>query len=118
MSLDALLIHTCTIENPSTGRLNAYKNAKEAYALPLEGVRCRLIESRELVDSDETTEKIVKSEYMLMVAGEVDLQDKARISLVTLEDETTISDTFRVMSVLHRRGRNSHHKSALLERIS
>lgn len=118
MSLDDHLIHTCTIENPASGAKNPYNNARKAYATPLTGVRCRLIESRELVQKNEITENVVQSVYMLMVRGDVDLQEKAKVSLVTLEDGSTVSDVFEVDSVLHRRGRNSHHKSATLERIS
>jgi len=115
---DDHLIHTCTIENPASGEKNAYNNEKKAYATPLTDVRCRLIESREVVKTDEITEGVIQSIYMLMVRGDVDLQEKAKISLVTLEDETVMSDVFEVGPVLHRRGRNSHHKSATLERIS
>ena len=118
MSLDNLLIHTCTIENPASGVKNAYNNKQKAYATPLTGVRCRLIESREVVQRDEVTEGVIQSVYLLMVSGDVDLQEKAKVSLVTFEDGSTINDVFEVGHVLHRRGRNSHHRTAMLERIS
>ena len=118
MSLDSQLIHMCVIENPTVGSTNAYNNAVPAYALPLENVRCRLIEDQELVKTDEVSEGYVKSVYKLMVLGNVDLQEKAKISSVTLEDGTVISDKFEVASLLVRRGRQAHHKTATLERIS
>lgn len=118
MSLDSLLIHTCTIENPAAGRLNALNNPKKKYATPLENVRCRLIETRELVDVDEVTEGVIQSMYTLLVPGNVDLREKGKVSKVTLEDGSELSDVFEVGVVLHRRGRNSHHKSAVLTRIS
>ena len=118
MSLDNHLIHTCTIENPASGAKNAYNNAMKAYGTPVTGVRCRLIEDRETVQKDEITEGAIQSVYKLMVRGDVSLMEKAKISLVTLEDGTTVSDVFEVIDVLHRRGRNSHHKTATLERIS
>lgn len=118
MSLDSLLIHTCTIENPAAGPLNALNNAKKGYATPLENVRCRLIENREVVRTDEVTEGVIQSVYTLIVPGNVDLKEKGKVSKVTLEDGTELSDVFEVGMVLHRRGRNSHHKSATLERIS
>jgi len=71
-----------------------------------------------VVKTDEITEGVIQSIYMLMVRGDVDLQEKAKISLVTLDDGSVINDVFEVGPVLHRRGRNSHHKSATLERIS
>jgi hypothetical protein len=118
MSLDAHLIHTCTIENPAAGSTNAYNNALKGFAAPLTDVRCRLVEDNEFVKVDEVTEGFVKTVYKLMVRGDVDLQEKARISSVTLEDGTVISDVFEVANLLVRRGRNAHHKTATLERIS
>jgi len=118
MSLDALLIHTCTIENPAVGSMNVYNNKVKAFAAPVTGVHCRLVEDHELVKVDEVTEGFVKTVYKLMVRGDVDLQEKARISSVTLEDDIVINDVFEVGPVVHRRGKGSHHKTATLERIS
>ncbi len=118
MSFDALLIHTCTIENPVAGNTNVYNNASKAFAAPITGVHCRLIEDRELVKTDEVSEGFIKSVYKLMVLDEVDLREKARVSSITLEDGAVITDTFEVADLLVRRGRNSHHKTATLERIS
>jgi hypothetical protein len=97
---------------------NAYGNAKKNYALPLENVRCRLIEDRERVFGTETQESAIHTVYRLMVKGDVDVTERAKISSVTLEDGTVISDVFEVTELLTRRGRNSHHKTATLERIS
>jgi len=118
MSLDGLLIHTCTIENPGAGSTNVYNNKVPAYGTPLTGVRCRLIEDRERVWSDERQESTIQSVYKLMVKGDVTISERAKVSLITLENETTVNDTFVVVEVLHRRGRNSHHQTAMLERIS
>jgi hypothetical protein len=118
MSLDDHLIHTCTIENPGSGSTNAYNNKTKAYTTPLTGVRCRLIEDREEVKTDEITEGTIRTVYRLMVRSDVDLQEKAKVSSVTLEDGTVINDVFEIDSVLVRRGRNAHHKTATLERIS
>ena len=118
MSLDSHLIHTCTIENPAAGSVNVYNNASKGYAAPITGVRCRLVEDRELVRSDEVSESYIQSIYRLMVRGDVNLQEKAKISSLTLEDGSVINDTFQVIDLLIRRGRNAHHKTATLERIS
>jgi len=118
MSLDTHLIHTCTIENPVAGSTNVYNNASKAFAAPITGVRCRLIEDREFVKTDEVSEGYIKSVYKLMVPGDVNLQEKARISSVMLEDGAVINDVFEIADLLVRRGRNSHHKTATLERIS
>lgn len=116
--LDSHLIHTCTIENPASGSTNAYNNAKKSYAQPLENVRCRLIDDRERVWSDERQENMIQSVYMLMVLAGVELNERAKISKVTMEDGSEINDLFEVTEVIVRRGRNSHHKTAVLERIS
>lgn len=118
MSFDNHLIHTCTIENPTSGSVNVYNNAAQAYSAPVTGVRCRLVEARERVWSDERQESVVQSVYKLFVNASVVIQERAKISLVTLEDGTTINDKFNVTELLPRRGRNSHHKMATLERIS
>lgn len=118
MSLDSMLIHRCTIENPTAGSQNVYNNASKAYATAITDVHCRLIENKELVERDEVTEGYIKTTYTLMVLKSVDLREKAKISSVTLEDGSVISDVFEVNDVIERRGRNSHHKTAMLERIS
>ena len=119
MSFDQHLIHTCTIKNPGAGSTNVYNNKVPSFGTPVTGVRCRLIEDRERVWSDERQESMIQSVYKLMVLGDVTISERAEVSLITLEDgTTTINDTFVVTEVLHRRGRNSHHKTAVLERVS
>lgn len=118
MSFDALLIHTCTIEPAASGAANVYNNPAKAYGTPVTGVRCRLVEAREKVWSDERQESVVQSIYKLFVSSAVVISEKSKISLVTLEDGTTISDVFAVDDLIVRRGRNSRHKMATLERIS
>jgi len=118
MSFDDHLIHTCTIENPATGSIGPYNNASKAYGTPVTGVRCRLVEARERIWNDELQESVIESVYQLFVKADVTISERAKISLVTMEDATTISDTFEVKELLVRRGRSAHHKMAVLERIS
>lgn len=117
MSLDDHLIHTCTIENPARNATSAYNNARTDYDRPLEQVCCRLIETRERLWNGERQESIIQSFYRLMVRADVVLMERARITLVTVDGESS-SDVYLVTEVLVRRGRNNHHKSAVLERIS
>ena len=86
MSFDGHLIHTCTIENPAAGGAHVYNNPTEAYGTPVTGVRCRLVEVRERVWSDEQQASAVQSVYKLLVRGDVTLDERAKISLVTLEE--------------------------------
>ena len=118
MSLDAHLIHTCTIENPVSGSVNAYNNKSNAYDAPLADVRCRLVEQRKPVWSTERQESVVQTTIKLLVGAGVTLDARAKITKVTMEDGTIIRDTFRVTEVLMRRARSARHQTAILERIS
>lgn len=119
MSFDSQLIHTCTIKPTASGTTNVYNNVTPAFGTPVTGVKCRLVESREKVWSDERQESVVQSIYKLFTRADVSsLSEKAEISSVTLEDGTTVTDTFVVTELFVRRGRNGHHKMATLERIS
>lgn len=118
MSLDSHLIHTCTIENQIAGAVNAYNNEAKAYDAPIVEVRCRLVEKREHIWSTERQEGVVQTVYLLLVGASVDLDERAKISKVTLEDGTIVRDTFAVTEVLAHRSRSAHHKTAMLTRIS
>lgn len=118
MSFDSHLIHTCTIEPAASGAVNVYNNPAKAYGTPVTGVRCRLVEAREKIWSDEIQESIVQTVYMLLVNRTTVISEKSRISLVTLEDGSTISDVFVVTELIVHRSRTAHHKTAMLERIS
>lgn len=118
MSLDSHLIHTCTIENPISGEVNAYNNTVKTYDAPITDVQCRLVEQRERVWSTERQESVVQTTYKLLVGASVNLNARAKISKVTLEDGTVIRATFSVDEVLARRTRSAHHQAAMLGRIS
>ena len=118
MSFDTLLIHTCTIEPAASGMVNTYNNLAKAYGTPVTGVRCRLIESRERVWSDERQESMIQSVYKLLLPFNAVISERSRIPLVTLEDGMAINDKFVVTELFVRRGRNSRHKMAILERVS
>ncbi len=119
MSFDSQLIHTCTIKPTASGTANVYNNVPKSFGTPVTGVKCRLVETREKVWSDEKQENVTQSVYMLLVKADVSaLSEKAEISLVTLEDGSTLTDTFVVKEMLLRHGRNKHHKTAMLKRIS
>jgi hypothetical protein len=118
MSFDNLLIHTCTIEPAVSGSVNVYNNPAKAFGVAVTGVRCRLVEARERVWNDERQESVIQSIYKLMVGHETVIGERDRISLVTLEDGSAVSDVFVVTELFVRRGRNARHKMATLERVS
>lgn len=118
MAFDSFLIHTCTIVNPSTSGLNAYNNASKAWSAPVTGVMCRLIEMQDKVWSDERQADLVQTVYKLLLPSSVNISERAKISQITMEDGTAISDTFVVTEVLTRRANSARHKMVMLERVS
>jgi len=118
MSFDDWLIHTCTIENPGTGTTNAYNNTVPGYGTPVTGVKCRLIEKQERIWVEEIQESVVQTVYRMLFGSGTTLTEGAKISLVTLEDSTALSDRFEVVEILARRASSLRHISAKLERIS
>jgi hypothetical protein len=118
MSLDAFLLHTCTIENPVSGGVNTYNNAVKAYDAPIQDVHCRLVTQRQRVWSTERQESVVQTVCKLLVMPGVSLNERARISKVTMEDGIIVRDAFVVTEVLPHRSRSVHHQTAMLERIS
>lgn len=119
MSFDSQLIHTCTIKPAAAGTANVYNNVSKAFGTPVTGVKCRLIETRERVWSDERQEAMIQSVYKLLTHASITaLTEKSEISSVTLEDGMIITDVFVVDELFVRRGRNAHHKMATLKRVS
>jgi hypothetical protein len=118
MSFDNMLIHTCTIEPLVPGASDPYNNPTDGYGTPVTGVRCRLVEERERVWVDERQESVIQSVYKLFLPPAAVINERSRITLVTLENRTTIADVFTVSELFVRRGRNSRHQMATLERIS
>jgi hypothetical protein len=118
MSLDQFLIHTCTIENAKDGGTDAHNNSVEAWDTPIENVICRLVEKREKIWKDERADSAVQTTYQLILSADADLRERAKISKVTLEDATVMSQKFTVTEILARRKKSLHHKTALLEKIS
>jgi hypothetical protein len=116
MSFATWLIHTCTIER-ATETLDAYRNAKQTWAAVAAGVPCRLVEKSARALVSERVESTVITTYTLLVSPDVDLRERDRISRVTLEDGTTVNDTFVVTGILARRGATLRHRSALLSRV-
>jgi hypothetical protein len=117
MSFENFLIHTCVIENAGPGKLNVHGNEKKDY-MPAISARCRLVEDRERVWNDERGESAIQSVYKLFFMNDVDITERAKISSIALEDSVVLNGKFVVTELFVRRGRNSRHKMAALERVS
>jgi|CXWL01.1.fsa_nt_gi hypothetical protein len=118
MSLDTLLIHTCSIRNAAPGGLDAHNNEAPAFDPLIRGTRCRLVEKRERIWSDERGENTVKTVYLLIVGAGADLREHAEVTEVTLEDASVMAGMFVVTEILTRRRMVAHHKTAMLEKVS
>jgi len=95
--------------------LDAYRNAVLSWADVAVGVPCRLVEKQQRLVNSEKTESTVVTSHMLLVGSGADLLERDRVSKVKFEDGTLVTKTFVVRSLVMRRGRALHHKSAALE---
>ena len=118
MSIDAHLIHSCTILRETITGEDKLGNADTSESTAATGVACRLVEKSKRIWSDEKQESMVLTVYKLLVGPGTNLQARDVISNVVLEDGTTVSGRFEVVSLLARRGRSLKHNSADLERVS
>ncbi len=117
MSLDAHLIHRCTIERDSGTKTDAYGNhVPDLYEVDGD-VPCRFVEKLQRVLVDDGAESAVITTYLLLVAGDADLLPRDVISRIRLEDGTVLERTFTVAERLVRRSRFAHHIAAKLEAI-
>jgi hypothetical protein len=122
MSLNALLIHTCTVVRPSY-TTDAYENEQPDYSSPVKTqtqVPCRLIEKRKLETINERAESAVGTVYLMLFLSDADVQPRDRITRVTLEDRRKVNAIFSVKEppITKHRARRMHHLSVVLEMLS
>lgn len=117
MSVDANLIHSCTIYKAGEVR-NAYGNTSRIYGPYQSGVPCRLVAKSSRVTVDGKAELMPVTVYTLLIGAEADLREEDQIGDVILEDGTRDERRFIVKSLVTRRsGRAASHKSAALQVI-
>lgn len=118
MSLDALLIHSCVIQNPVGDVTDRYGNSVAEYGAG-EPTICRLIEEQERVWVDEFSQSVVATTYKLVIPAGILVRERARIAEIVLEDGVEVDGEFFVRAVLRRDGRSGwHHQILLLERVA
>lgn len=114
MSLDALLIHTCTIARAAQTTTDPYGNSVSQWADRHTDVPCRLIDREERILNDERTDSTVVTHYLLLVGAEVDIQEQDRVKVIVNGGERT----FMVLNVLARNGISAqYHKSISLLKV-
>jgi hypothetical protein len=116
MGIEAWLIHTCVVENPTEGGEDRYGNVVPGYE---EGVPtvCRLVEEQERAWVDVLAQSVTVTIYKMLLPPDVEVKERARISEVVLEDGTEVDGVFFVKAVLARRGRGLQLQTVTLERV-
>lgn len=117
MSMDAHLIHRCTIERLTVNRTDEYGQGVETWNVEYDRARCRFVEKTKPVIVNERAERAVVAAYQLLVAANVDLQARDRVRGIVLEDGSTDDRIFVVKELLRRRGNVVRHRVALLTRV-
>jgi hypothetical protein len=96
MSIDSHLIHRCTIQRYLPVGDDSLKAPKKDWRPWIEGLRCRRVTKQQRVG---------------------DVQQGDRVVNVIDETGTTEVGTFKIESVIIRRGRAARHVSLILERV-
>ena len=117
MSVDAHLIHRCTVER-GTLRTDIYRTEQRVYAPHLTDVACRLVIRSQRQFGDVNAQFVVVTVYKLLVRPGVDIQEGDRIAGLVYEDGTLVRETFTVRAILPRRARTVRHVTLELERVS
>lgn len=104
MSIDAWLIHTCTIERDQTDTDDDYNADVADYSADASGVRCRMVVK--MVRSPLAGglgENPVMPSYRLFLPAATDIHEGDRVTTVVDEEGNAIGGTWRVAQVLVRR---------------
>jgi hypothetical protein len=118
MSFESQLIHTCVVERDPTNGEDLHGNAPVGQdpQLIYAGM-CRLVERNQRVLTEHSGYTLVKV-LTLLVPPDTEILGRDRVKSVTLEDGTTLTNAFMIKGVTNRRGKQLHHQSLDLERIS
>lgn len=119
MSIEGHFIHTCSIERDSGSGEDVHGGKTESWSAGSRtGVPFRLVEKRERLHSDDRAAALVVTVYKGLFGHDADIEEKDRLTSVTLEDGTVLGETFYVEELLVRRARAARHKTVILERRS
>jgi hypothetical protein len=117
MSIDSHLIHRCTIQRYLPVGDDSLKAPKKDWRPWIEGLRCRRVTKQQRVGDTAFAERPVTTTDMLLVPAGTDVQQGDRVVNVIDETGTTEVGTFKIESVIIRRGRAARHVSLILERV-
>lgn len=123
MSVGAHLIHKCDIKRPSAPNQTSHKGNRKVMTTVVEGEPCRLVEKSQRVTDSATGEAATLTTYVMLFPPTADVQRGDQITNILDEQGDTImtandvAASYRIESLLTRRGRSARHKSAQLERV-
>lgn len=102
---------------------DAYKANRRVFATVLTDEACRLVEKQQRVVDVATGERAVVTTYMMLFGPLADIKQGDQITDIidelgeTMTTAAGTAATYRIESLLMRRGRAIRHKSAVLERV-
>lgn len=108
--------HTCDTAR-ATSTTDAYRNEKRTWSANLSGQPCRYKEVSRRGFNSVTAEWVITSEYRLFVPFGTDIEVGDRVTRVAFEDGTEITDEFKVVSRLQRRGHGLRHETLIMEKV-
>lgn len=118
MSIESLMIHTCSIVRDLPSGEDALGNPIKQISIAVYSGICRLVERQERVWSDERGTAAKVTSYKLLIPCGASVQERDRIERVTLEDGSTLESYFAAKSALVRRSNRASHLSIDLERAA
>lgn len=124
MSIDSHLIHTCTIQRPTTPNRTSHRDAKPVWATQAIRVLCRLVIKAQRVADSATGERPIVTNYMLLLPADTDIRQGDRITqiidergVMELGNDNQTPAIYRVAAVMPRRASAQRHVSCQLDRV-
>lgn len=117
MSIESHLLHTCTIQRPTTTQQDGYGQAVKVWGAVAISVACRLVTKSQKILSDDRRQLLTVTVYKLLVGSATDVREDDRITELALESGVE-AVPYRVAAILPRRSRAIHHITLDLEKVS
>lgn len=117
MSIDAHLLHRCTIRRPKKA-VDVYRNDTVTMEDVDTDVPCRLVIKAQNQFSSELAQFVVNSRYIVLLRPGTDIQEGDEIADLVYEDRSEVGEVFEVTGILPRRGRTVRHITGQVERVS
>jgi hypothetical protein len=120
VSVGAHLLDRCTISRPAPqpdGYAEDDPARGQGWPAVATGEPCRLVVKEQRVGEGVFAERPIVTTYLLLLRARADVRPGDQIESVVLADGTADGATYRIESVLRRRGKATRHISCRLEKI-